>query len=147
MKGGRVRKVIGWESADSRASCNPEMYTHRNNIDMKRKYILRNAVPNWTTLKFCFTWVFMYSTLVCGIEATVNLQIWKWNFNVFDRRLHFKGWPKLKFSYGCSKTKSETDSCRRGGHESCTLHIKVRCTAVILPIPARHIRTFRTPKL
>ncbi|KAF9822724.1 hypothetical protein SFRURICE_002873 [Spodoptera frugiperda] len=33
MKGGRVGKVIGWKSADSRAACNPEMYTHRNNTN------------------------------------------------------------------------------------------------------------------
>lgn len=56
MKRGRVRKVIGWKSADSRAACNPEMYTHRNNIDiMKSKMIPQAALRNWTTFKFYFT--------------------------------------------------------------------------------------------
>uniref|UniRef100_A0A2H1VXQ7 SFRICE_022363 n=1 Tax=Spodoptera frugiperda TaxID=7108 RepID=A0A2H1VXQ7_SPOFR len=39
MKGGRVGKVIGWKSADSRAACNPEMYTHRNNTNVFHRNI------------------------------------------------------------------------------------------------------------
>lgn len=42
MKGGRVRKVIGWKSADLRAACNPEMDAYRNNINVWK---IKNCKP------------------------------------------------------------------------------------------------------